>query len=156
MPERRIRVAQDKVGLIKDLTLQENSRGVFRYIVDLLTFSAALGFANGRRMELTEPAKSPDPIRQAVFQSHGYDTVLNMLAVADGKDASVLGANETAEDLRVTVFEEYANGGLEILKVELKGSTDYLQSILLLIMERRKRDLKRDDEMFDIRALLDQ
>lgn len=155
MPERRIRVAEDKVSLIKDLILQENPRGVFRYMVDLLTFAAALGFANGRRIELTDPAKNPDPIRQTVFQSHGYDTVVNMLAVSDRKRASVLANSEEMEDLRITAFEEYANGGLEVLKAELKGSTDYLHSILLLIMERRKRGMGREDAVFDIRALID-
>lgn len=155
MAERRIRMPKDKVELIKELTASECAKGTFRHMVDLLTFAAALGYSRNRRTPLGEPAKSPDPIRQSVFQSHGYDTVLNLLAVADTSDPSVLANNDDMEDKRATVFEEYANGGLEILARELKGSTDVLQSILLLIAKERKAEAGGESVGFDISQLID-
>lgn len=155
MPDRRIRMSKDKVDLIKELTASEGVKGAFRHMVDLLTFAAALGYSRKSRLPLKEPAKSPDPIRQSVFQSHGYDTVLNLLAAADSFDPAVLANSDEMEDRRVTVFEEYANGGLELIAKELKGSTDALQSILLLLAKERRTGVHEEPAGFDISQLMD-
>lgn len=155
MADRRIRMAKDKVDLVRHLTASENENGPFRHLVDVLSFAAALGYAREIRIPLTEPAKSPDPIRQSVFQSHGYDTVLNLLAAAHTSDPAVLANNDEMEDVRATVFEEYANGGLELLQTELKGSTDVLQSVLLIIAKERMDTHEGGGEGFDISQLMD-
>lgn len=157
MADRRIRIAKDKVGLIKELSAQDSTKGFFRHMVDILTFAAALGFSRGRKKEIGEPAKSPDPIRQTVFQNYGYDTVINLLAVADpdSGDLHVLANNDEMEDRRAEIFEAYANGGLEVIASELKGAVEYLDSVLLLIANERSKEKESEVGGFDITRLMD-
>ena len=53
---------------------------------------------------------------------------------------------------KIKIFEEYANGGLEIIKDRLRGSIDYLDTILLLLASERNNSQK-DDREFDLSDL---
>lgn len=155
MADRRIRIAKDKVQLVKELSVQEGGKGFFRHMVDILAFSAALGYARNNRSPLNEPAKVPDPIRHSVFQTHGYDTIINLLAVSDSEDPGILANRDDMEDKRAAIFEEYANGGLEILDRELKGAIDYLDTTLLLIAGERSRNEEETESGFDLTKLME-
>src|SRR5262245_21809888 len=123
MIDRRVRFAKDKVEIIKELVASEQTTGPFRLQADVLAFAAALGATRRFPIELGEA--TTEPIRQEVFDRQGYDTLINLLAVHHADDPLVLADSDEMEDRRITIFEEYANGGLQILQEELKGSVDY-------------------------------
>lgn len=139
MADRRVRVPKDKEALIAKLTRSDDSaNGVFQTKADLLTFAAVLAYSKkktGIPFETTS-----EPIRQEVFQRSGYDTVINLLALATSRDPRCLANDDEAEELRVTIFEEYANAGLEFLRHELQGVDDPLDHLLLLIDQERRQD----------------
>ena len=152
MPDRRIRISKDKVDFVKDLTMVEDVKGLFKLQVDVLAFAAVFGASRNKKVPLGETAK--DPIRQEVFDRQGYDTLFNLLAVFDTNDPKVLADTDEMDNKRATIFEEYANGGLEILQEELKGSVDYLDEVLLMIADQRKK-LEGEEEEFDISKILE-
>jgi dnd system-associated protein 4 len=152
MPDRRIRIAKDKGDLVKELLIDEDGKGLFKYQVDVLAFAAVLGANRNHRVPLGETMR--DPIRQDIFIRQGYDTLFNLLAVFDTNDPKVLADTDEMDDRRATIFEEFANGGLEILKEEVKGSLDYLDAILLMIAEQRRK-LKGEEEELDIGKILE-
>ena len=47
-------------------------------------------------------------------------------------------SKEVYEDLRIQVFEEYANAGFEILQAELAGAVDYADQVLLVLLKERQ------------------
>ncbi|MFM6860609.1 MAG: DNA phosphorothioation-associated protein 4, partial [Dolichospermum sp.] len=51
------------------------------------------------------------------------------------------------------IFEEYANGGLEILQNELRGAVDYSERILLFLSYERANNPKEEKE-FDLTKFL--
>ncbi|MGB7439572.1 MAG: DNA phosphorothioation-associated protein 4, partial [Coleofasciculaceae cyanobacterium] len=58
-----------------------------------------------------------------------------------------------SEEKRQQIFEEYANGGLEILRDELRGAVDYTERLLLILSsERFKQESPEDD--FDLSLFL--
>ena len=59
--------------------------------------------------------------------------------------------DEESGNIRVQIFEEYANGGLEVLQNALQGSVDYTDGILLLLLDEKD---KGDQEDFDLSRFL--
>lgn len=127
----RIRVAKDKAELVKALTSADGATGPFQTYADVIVFAASLGAKHKKRVPLGEIAKrEPSPIGLDIFVSRGYDLVIKLLAITATKDIKILSSSEDKyEDERHLIFEEYANGGLEILQAEFRGAVDYSERI---------------------------
>ncbi len=153
MADRRIKYPNDKADFIKSLIKDEDNKdGIFGLIVEVLCFAAALGAKNKKDIEVKDPSKSV--IRYEIFERQGYDALFNLLAMYKTKDPNVLADNGKMESLRATIFEEYANGGLEIMREEIKGSVDKLNS-LMLIMNKEREPVETEKAEFDISKLMD-
>jgi len=61
--------------------------------------------------------------------------VFDILALAETNEPSILTNTDEAWERRNMIFEEYANGGLEILRAELQGVADPLETLLLLMQQ---------------------
>jgi dnd system-associated protein 4 len=151
----RIRVAKDKAELVKDLTSSDGGTGPFNTFADVIVFAAALGAKHKKRVALGEISKrEPSPIRIEYFASMGNDILIKLLAINETKDIKTLSINEEEyERQRNHIFEEYANGGLEILQNELRGSVDYSERILLFLSYERT-NIEQQDEEFDLTKFL--
>ncbi len=152
----RIRVAKDKAELVKAMTSTDGATGPFQTFADAIVFAAALGAKHKRRIPLGEISKrEPSPIGQEVFVSRGYDLVIKLLGITATQDIKILSANEEkSENERLRIFEEYANGGLEILQAEFLGAVDYSERILLLLSLERTNEEESEDE-FDLSKFRD-
>lgn len=135
---KRIHRAKDKEGIITDLTAPEF--GVFKEIWRLLIFAAAIGFHNGRRdpLEAVDQGKGID---QATFgNSPTWPGILYLLSLNETQTEEVMRATEEAEDLRIRIFEEYANGGLSILQEHFKQKDFDITSLVELAGKFQETD----------------
>jgi dnd system-associated protein 4 len=150
----RIKVAKDKADLVKALTASEGSTGPFPTYADVMVFAATLGAKRKKRVPLGEISRNePSPISFEVFVSRGYDLVFKLLAIAQTKNTKILSPTEqTAEEKRSQIFEEYANGGLEILRDELRGVVDYSEQLLLVLSTERGQS--EPEEEFNLSRFL--
>ncbi|MDH6059999.1 DNA phosphorothioation-associated protein 4 [Chrysosporum bergii ANA360D] len=151
----RIRVAKDKAQLVKDLTSSGGGTGPFQTFADVVVFAAALGAKHKKRVPLGEISKrEPSPIRLEYFASVGNDVVIKLLAVMETQDIKILTPyEEEYEKQRNQIFEEYINGGLEILQHELHGAVDYSERILLFLSYERTSTEEQEEE-FDLSKFL--
>ncbi|MEH2197613.1 DNA phosphorothioation-associated protein 4 [Nostoc sp.] len=151
----RIRVAKDKAELVKNLTSSDGGTGPFNTFADVIVFAAALGAKHKRRVALGEISKrEPSPIPQEQFIVRGYNTVINLIAITETQDIKVLSLEEgNNNEKRNYIFEEYANGGLEILQSEIRGAVDYSERILLILSHERFQD-NSQEENFDLSKFL--
>jgi dnd system-associated protein 4 len=149
----RIRVAKDKAELVKSLTSNDGETGPFQTFADVIVFAASLGAKYQKRVSLGEISKrEPGPISLEVFISRGYDWVIKLLSVTKTQDIKILSVHEENKELlRNQIFEEYANGGLELLQNELRGAVDYTERIVLILSyERSHQGDEVVDEEFDL------
>ncbi|MDZ8064119.1 MAG: DNA phosphorothioation-associated protein 4 [Nostoc sp. DedQUE08] len=155
MAANRIRVAKDKAELVKSLVASKDTTGPFQTYVEVMVFAAALGVKYKKRVPLGETTKrEPSPIPQENFASLGYDLIIKLLAINETKDINILSSREEQdEDKRTQIFEEYANGGLEILQNELRGSVDYSERLLLVLISERGTKEQLEEE-FDLSKFL--
>lgn len=151
----KIRVAKDKAVLVQSLVNINEKTSPFQTYVEVMVFAAALGAKRKKRVSLGEISKrEPGPIEQEYFATKGYDILIKLLAIAEIKNVNVLSLNsEEYDDDRVQIFEEYANGGLEILQEELRGAVDYTDRLLLFLSFERSNNEMSEGE-FDLTRFL--
>lgn len=104
--------------------------GPFSTLAEALTFAAGLGFSEGRRQPF---ARTGEQIDFDVFVRLGVEGLVDMIAAAAHDDVAILGP--AGADERLTVFEEYANGGLESLQGRLARSKADLESLLSVVLD---------------------
>jgi dnd system-associated protein 4 len=135
MSENRIRVAKDKAELVKSLMASTENNSPFQTYADIILFAAVLGAKQKQRLPLGEISKKePGPISMEIFIARGYDPVMKLIAIAATENINVISPDRTDfEQQRIQIFEEYANGGLDLLDRELRGAVDYTERILLML-----------------------
>jgi dnd system-associated protein 4 len=133
--ENRIRVAKDKAELVKSLIASTENNSPFQTYADVILFAAVLGADRKQRTPLGEISKKePGPISIEILIARGYDPVIKLIAIAATENINVISPDRSdVEQQRIQIFEEYANGGLDILDRELCGAVDYTERILLLL-----------------------
>jgi dnd system-associated protein 4 len=158
MSENRIRVAKDKAELVKSLIASTDNNSPFQTYADVILFAAVLGSKHQQRLPLGEISKKePGPISSEIFIARGYDPVMKLIAITATENINVIAPNRSdVEQQRIHIFEEYANGGLEIIQQELRGAVDYTERILLMLSTPLKRiaDPNNITAEFDLRKFL--
>jgi dnd system-associated protein 4 len=154
MAVNRVRIAKDKAELVQSLVEGNGNTGAFQTYADVMTFAATLGAKSKKRVPLNIISKEPAPISLEIFVSRGYDPVIKLLAVSETNDPKILSVYDAeAENERIHIFEEYANGGLEKMREELRGSVDYTERLLLILSAERFSHHSSDEE-FDLSRFL--
>lgn len=123
--DRRVRRPSQWGELLEALT-----PAVFETNADALTFAASVGYAKGRRRAFDKVNES---IRMSIFENRGHTAIPDLLALAETGEASILADKNFSE--RIRVFEEYANGGLEIIASRVEEHIKPLDAILSLVNE---------------------
>jgi dnd system-associated protein 4 len=128
---KRILRASDKEDLIEEL--MSSRIGIFREIWRLLLFSAQVGLKSKRREPL-RAVETGKGIDQATFgNSASWPGILYLMGLIETEDSGVLAGTSEGEDQRVQLFQEYANGGLTVMKEFFNGRTIDLDGVLAFI-----------------------
>lgn len=138
---KRVRRPRDKEPVIE--ALRNPKHGAFSEIRDVLVFAAALGYARDRRVPFE---KTGEQIRwETAIHRRGTETLVALLAVATSDDKEVLEDSRFPEQIRA--FEEFANGGLEILAGILNKSARSARDEVLELVQRELRPPTGDDAL---------
>lgn len=151
----RIRIAQDKAELVQSLLNSQETTGAFSTYADVVAFAASLGVNRKRRSRLDKISlREPAPIALEIFISRGYDWLIKLIAITETHNPQIISpVSAEAEEKRIHIFEEYANGGLEVLQDELRGAVDYTERLLLLLSAERFKPETTEEE-FDLSRFL--
>ncbi|MEO0455524.1 MAG: DNA phosphorothioation-associated protein 4 [Cyanobacteria bacterium P01_A01_bin.114] len=127
----RVQIDREKADFVKSLRASDASPGPFQTYADVMAFAAAVGIKYGKRVPLGKFSRvDPDPVPQDQFKN---EILIGMVAVVDTLEPRILSETDDCDYGRVMIFQEYANGGLEILQQKLQGVVDYSEQILLLL-----------------------
>lgn len=109
------------------LIQQLRDEGGFPTIRDVLLFAAGLGVKNERRKSFDSAG---EPIRYDTVVDPAYASgFINMIAaVESAEDPEVLDSGRLPE--RITIFEEYVNGGLEYLQEQVNVRAQPIDVVL--------------------------
>ncbi len=131
----RIFTSKEKTDLFQKLskTKQKTKDGIFDNNKDLFLFAAALGYKDKKRRPLL---RRDGEIPLSVFQkSKNNLDFIDLVALGDTKDVYILDwDDEEMVDKKLTIVEEYANRGLEIIDERLfNNNTDIYDNLLQLV-----------------------
>jgi dnd system-associated protein 4 len=126
---------EDTVQLLAAQKLPGSDRSLFPTIRELLCFAALLGYSEKRRVPL-DRAKGVEDVSYQQFERGDAEDLIYLLALADTRDPEILKDGE--EGRCAEIFEEYANGGLGIIKDALlrSGGEDPNRAILELLRSK--------------------
>lgn len=109
----RSRVHEDMVQRLCTNKQLGASRTLFPTIREFLCFCALLGYSEGRRVPLDKDAGVEDVSYQQ-FERGDAEDLIYLVALADTKNPDILKQGD--EGRCAEIFEEYANGGMEIVR----------------------------------------
>lgn len=141
--QRRLSFAKDKREIIEQLAGQRP----FRENRDVLVFAAAVGWHEKRSVPL---ASKDEPIRwETATNRRGTEALANMIAAVDSEDPEIL--SDDRFDERLEIFEQYANGGLEILRGLLANEPRPAIDVILELVQRicRSEDVQESVSLAD-------
>ena len=146
----RSRVHEDMVQRLAMQKLPGSERTLFPTIRELLCFAALLGYSENRRLPL-DKGRGIEDVSYQQFERGESEDLIYLIALADTKDPEVLkdgGENKCAE-----IFEEYANGGLQIIReAMLRGGGEYPDRDILELLKEQGY-LNPDEEEPDVTGI---
>ncbi len=140
----RSRIHEDMVQRLAVQKLPGADRTLFPTIRELLCFAALLGYSEKRRLPL-ERDKGVEDVSYQQFERGDAEDLIYLIALAETKDPEIL--KDGKEEECAEIFEEYANGGLQILReAMLRGGGEYPdRDILEYLKEHGYLDEETDD-----------
>lgn len=130
----RSRIHEDMVQRLAMLKLPGTDRTLFPTIRELLCFAALLGYSEGRRIPL-DRSEGTEDVSYQQFERRDAEDLIFLLALADSKDPEILKDGE--EGRCAEIFEEYANGGLQVLRdAMLRSGGEYPDRDILELLKR--------------------
>ena len=131
----RVFTSKEKADLFLKLSKskQKTDDWIFENNKDLFIFAASLGYKDGKKRSLL---KRDGEIPLSVFQrSKGNLDYIDLIALGDTGDVYILDwDDEKIVDKKLTIIEEYANRGLEIIEEQLfNNNTNVYDNLLQLV-----------------------
>ncbi len=132
----RSRLYEDIVQKLAAMPLPGSERRLFPTIRELLCFAALLGFSEQRRLPL-DRSQGVEDISYQQFERGDAENLIFLIALAETEDPDILREGEEAKCAEI--FEEYANGGLAIIKDHLlRAGGEYPDKALMSMLAERK------------------
>lgn len=135
---RRIQRDSSHEEFVKEMT--SGDRPLFREIWRLLLLAAAIGVRDGVR----EPLKSVESgkaMPETYFSAPAWRGFLYLIAIGESGNSDCLHSTPDNQDKLITVFEEYANYGLRVLKERIGACTAPLDELTSFILEASSAQL---------------
>lgn len=130
----RSRIHEDMVQRLAMIKLPGTDRTLFPTIRELLCFSALLGYSEGRRIPL-DRSEGTEDVSYQQFERRDAEDLIFLIALADSKDPEILKDGE--EGRCAEIFEEYANGGLQVLRdAMLRSGGEYPDRDILELLKK--------------------
>lgn len=144
---KRIHRSKDKEQIIS--ALMSDQVGVFKEIWRLLLFAAQLGY-HAKRREMLANVDTGKGIDQTTFGNcPSWPGVTYLMSLVENDSSDVLQGTADAEDERLAIFQEYANGGLALIEEQFDGRVIDLDG-LLEFMSRYTNDEKSHKPDLDL------
>ena len=112
--------------------LCQSEKRIFTSYKDALVFAASIGFD---RKEIISFEKSSEPIKMHIFSDEFDVAFMNCIGLMETKDATIMG--DAREQEKVTLFEQYAAAGLEVIRTQIyESGKDFNIAVLEIINTR--------------------
>ncbi|MFC2073787.1 DNA phosphorothioation-associated protein 4 [Campylobacterota bacterium] len=138
---KRLRRSKDKDDVFKFLNSTAEKKGFFSSNFDIYIFALSLGVKNIKRLPLSGP---PSDAIQLSYFTDEQRKFMDMIIIHDS-NGDIEKLDKSSEDCvknMLSVLEEYANGGLEILLKTIEHHPENaFENILLLLNDELTQEI---------------
>lgn len=145
---RRIQRATDKEETVKLLT--QTPLSSFKEIWSLIMFAAMLGYKENRREKLSSVDTGKGIDVRYFANSPAWPGLIYLLSLVVSQESESLTGEPDMEETRTVFFEEYANGGLAIMREKLESSGYSLDSLCQLVAAHVGNAVTAEDSLSQI------
>ena len=125
------------------LRLLKDESEIFSSFKDALIFAASLGFSREKRVSFD---KNDEPVPLSVFRGEFDEAFMNVMVLFDMKDPTYLESEGSKFDSKIKMFEEYACGGLDIIKTSIVDpGLDMQNELIRMILDEEASHNLIDD-----------
>ncbi len=157
-------ISEDKRWIVDKLKkTAENQDGFFESNKDIFVFAASIGFNHELQRALVNTKGGEIPLHIFTKENKDYiDTIAiaSTLDVNDDEKGNVellSWENEQAVDEKLSIFQQYANGGLEIIDNELfQNNTTVYDNLLQLIYSESDSGNNEASKIGNLEGLIDE
>jgi len=126
--------------------LCQSDKKVFLSYKDALVFAACLGYVKNIKKSFD---KSSEPVGMHIFKGEFDESVFQCIGLCEMKDPTIM--SDENMDKRINLFEEYAAGGLELIKARVyEGPEDWDSALVGLIVEYEAEEKNILDDITNI------
>ena len=117
---------------------------VFSKYRDLFLLAACIGYKEKKKVKMTGNVSDRGELHWEMFERDNTDlATINAIALSEISDINVILDNEEMLDRKIKIIEEYANGGIQIIKEKvLDMPGDPLDNLINYIFEELKEGKK--------------
>lgn len=149
----RSRIHEPMVQRLCSEHLPGVGKTLFPTIREFLCFSALLGYSEGRKIPL-DKSKGVEDVSYQQFERGNAEELIFAIAVGETKTSDIL--KEDRESECAEIFEEYANGGMELLQEWLTASSDQPADRAIFLGLKEAGYVSIDDEEIDLESAIDE
>lgn len=151
MARRRIRRPKEHEYVYQELT-DLDEFGIFSTYKDIFMAAGLVGFIEKKKRTFEG---SLEGINWNIFNLETDEAMINAVALIDTGDSSIVNTDDETFDRKITIFEEYAAGGAEILynKV-MENPKQALNTYFQYIMSMEKETTDQERNLQDIADML--
>lgn len=147
----RAGVYEELVQKLAIAKVPDGSRSLFPTIRELLCFCALLGFSQKRKLPLDRSQGVEDVSYQQFERDPAALDLIYTIALADSENVELLKDGESR--VCADIFEEYANGGLSIIKdYFVRNGGEYPDKALMALL-KEKGFLSEEDAEPDLTSV---
>ncbi|PCH58864.1 MAG: DNA phosphorothioation-associated protein 4 [Burkholderiaceae bacterium] len=126
--------------------LCQSDKKIFLSYKDALVFAACLGYAKSRT---TPFDKTSESVGMHIFKGEFDESVFQCIGLCETKDPAIM--SDENHNKRIKLFEEYAAGGLEVMKSRIyDGPEDWDSALVGLIIEFESEEKNILDDITNI------
>lgn len=152
MSRRAIKRPLEQESMYRELTDKTEPGGIFSTYKDVFMLAGIMGFMHQRRISFNG---SLEGIKWHIFNMETDETIINAVALAETQDVTILNSDDETFDRKITIFEEYAAGGLKYLYERImQNPKQALDEYLLLLKEAEVESPPEEKHIKEIADLL--
>ena len=133
--------------LVDDLCKTGGKLKYFDSMYELFTLAACIGFKRNKKVASLKTGKSIEFNQFRSFES--FDGIFLSICLADAGSADILEDTEDIITKRLSIFSEYANGGMEVLRDEVINSSGVFQENLIHFIKDSCSSYAEDEQSED-------
>lgn len=140
---------ENKKDVYDPLVESDSDCRLFSTYKDLFLLAACIGFEKKKRSKMSAANSDKGEIHWQMFERNNADlATINSIALASTCDIDIILDTDDMIDRKIKIMEEYANGGIHVIKEKILDMPgDLIDNLVNFIFEEVHEEVQEEEEI---------